>query len=338
MRKTKLLFILVLLMTAANSAIAQLYAPPGGGGVGLSTITLTPNNLTMTVGETTTVTCTVSGGMALPSWRIASGSSYISLSLTGNNSREVTALAPGTATIECYHSGFTSGTCTGTVIPAELTLNEVTDNTAAISALNGKVANVTLARTIKADTWSTFVVPFNIDNATLLDQFGDVEVSAISGNNGEGLAFTPLTGEDRVINANEPVILKVSADKSEFTFNNVTIVKETPTKTVNGANIVGNYGGEKYLGEGVYYIARNELLKSDGTQKIQNFRAYFEAVTPGAKAFFENFSFSEATGVKTIDNGELIIDNAVIYDLQGRRVANPTRGIYVVNGKKVVIK
>jgi hypothetical protein len=30
--------------------------------------------------------------------------------------------------------------------------------------------------------------------------------------------------------------------------------------------------------------------------------------------------------------------NAVIYDLQGRQVANPVKGIYVVNGKKVVIK
>jgi len=36
------------------------------------------------------------------------------------------------------------------------------------------------------------------------------------------------------------------------------------------------------------------------------------------------------------DNGELINDN--IYDLQGRRVEKPTRGLYIVNGRKVVIK
>ena len=29
---------------------------------------------------------------------------------------------------------------------------------------------------------------------------------------------------------------------------------------------------------------------------------------------------------------------AVIYDLQGRRVANPTKGVFIVNGKKVVFK
>ena len=36
------------------------------------------------------------------------------------------------------------------------------------------------------------------------------------------------------------------------------------------------------------------------------------------------------------DNGEMINDN--VYDLQGRRVEKPTRGLYIVNGRKVVIK
>ena len=45
----------------------------------------------------------------------------------------------------------------------------------------------------------------------------------------------------------------------------------------------------------------------------------------------------DATGIKAIDNGQLTIDNEV-YDLQGRRVAQPTKGLYIVNGKKVVIK
>ena len=45
---------------------------------------------------------------------------------------------------------------------------------------------------------------------------------------------------------------------------------------------------------------------------------------------------SETTGIKAIDNSQLTIDN--VYDLQGRRVAQPTKGLYIVNGKKVVIK
>jgi hypothetical protein len=44
----------------------------------------------------------------------------------------------------------------------------------------------------------------------------------------------------------------------------------------------------------------------------------------------------EATGIKTIDNSQLTIDN--VYDLQGRRVAQPAKGIYIINGKKFAIK
>jgi len=48
----------------------------------------------------------------------------------------------------------------------------------------------------------------------------------------------------------------------------------------------------------------------------------------------------ETTGISEAlplnDNGEMTNDN--VYDLQGRRVTKPTRGLYIVNGKKVVIK
>ena len=47
----------------------------------------------------------------------------------------------------------------------------------------------------------------------------------------------------------------------------------------------------------------------------------------------------ETTGISEAlplnDNGE---KNDNVYDLQGRRVTKPTRGLYIVNGKKIVIK
>jgi len=45
---------------------------------------------------------------------------------------------------------------------------------------------------------------------------------------------------------------------------------------------------------------------------------------------------SNATGITTT-NSEAVTDN-LYYDLQGRRVMNPTRGLYIVNGKKVILK
>ena len=46
----------------------------------------------------------------------------------------------------------------------------------------------------------------------------------------------------------------------------------------------------------------------------------------------------ETDGIMLIDNGKLTIDNDAVYDIQGRKVENPTKGIYIVNGKKVVVK
>lgn len=50
-----------------------------------------------------------------------------------------------------------------------------------------------------------------------------------------------------------------------------------------------------------------------------------------------NINGKAPSGIETIDNGELIKDNA-IYDLQGRKInAINMRGIYIKNGKKYVI-
>ena len=51
-----------------------------------------------------------------------------------------------------------------------------------------------------------------------------------------------------------------------------------------------------------------------------------------------NINGEAPSGIETIDNGELIMENA-IYDLQGRKInAINMRGIYIKNGKKYVIK
>ena len=57
--------------------------------------------------------------------------------------------------------------------------------------------------------------------------------------------------------------------------------------------------------------------------------------TPGARQLTIVFDNGETTA---IDNGQLTIDNeaGAVYDLQGRRVAKPAKGVFIQNGKKVV--
>lgn len=198
-----------------------------------------------------------------------------------------------------------------------------------------KYANVTLKRKFSADVWNTFCVPFDIDNATLKEQFGDdVEVSEAT-LDAEAVNFSAMT--EPAITANTPVIIKVPNTSSEsYTFEGV-MIKTGEAKIAGSGDIdfVGNYAGKLILNEGDYYIASNKLKIATGTQSVKGFRAYFKANKQGARlSMFINGN--DATGIESIEN--TTIADGQTYNLQGQRVTKAQKGLYIVNGKKVVKK
>ena len=55
-------------------------------------------------------------------------------------------------------------------------------------------------------------------------------------------------------------------------------------------------------------------------------------------ANFLSFSFDgDATGIEKVENAA-VNANGTMFNLAGQRVAQPTKGLYIVNGKKVVVK
>ena len=47
---------------------------------------------------------------------------------------------------------------------------------------------------------------------------------------------------------------------------------------------------------------------------------------------------SDADGISSIENGKLETENAPTYNLNGQRVSEPAKGIYIRNGRKVLVK
>ena len=136
-----------------------------------------------------------------------------------------------------------------------------------------------------------------------------------------------LTTIDKV-KAGTPVIL-------EGTPGNVTL-----TVVENAAAAEGNLlkVSTETTGNGVYVLAA-PANKPVGFYKwtggsLGAGRVYLDAPAAGSREFLQ-FNFGETTGVADVNRETT---NNHYFDLQGRSVAQPTKGLYIVNGKKVIIK
>ncbi len=245
----------------------------------------------------------------------------------------------------------------------ELALSEANDNTATLDEWDGYEADVTLTRTLTASGWNTFALPFSIDatkytalQTVLSSQSITIAVKELSESTLKDgtltLAFTNATE----IKAGQPYLVRVSKDLNLASlqtalallslpnpFAGVEISKTlVPTETTY-ADFIPTLGKTKVTGdtkEILFIGSGNTLLyPTELPGYLNGFRGYFRLKGDAAAA--SSFSLNlgeETTGIKSIENGQLTIDNSEVYNLAGQRVAQPTKGLYIVNGKKVVIK
>lgn len=198
-----------------------------------------------------------------------------------------------------------------------------------MGGLGATSATMVFKRTITADKWSTIVVPFAIDNVETAFGAG-TKVAQLTNVSGTTLQFSNVTS----MNANEPYMIKVPSDFDAATINGATIVEGTPSKTVGTVTFQGVYAAGN-IPAGAFFVSGNQLYQaSDATNTIHPFRAYF-TTTSGASALI--MDFGDVTAI-TNTNRTNDTNNGEVYNLAGQRVTQPTKGLYIVNGKKVLIK
>lgn len=230
------------------------------------------------------------------------------------------------------------------------------NSTTAPEASVGAV-NVTVNRTIKANEWSTICLPFNMTAAQVTSAFGnDVLLKRLSSwsfmgsdDAAEGITmgFTTAT----TIEKNYPCLIKVTSNISSFDVNGVEIAPEdAPSspdvsfgsgKKKKDACLLGTYI-KKTTDEEDMFLANNKFWYSDGSTVIKGFRAvfYFDGVVldsynGGGSAHVTMILDDEATG---IGNVVYQMSDETYYNLNGQRVTTPGKGLYIHNGKKVIIK
>ena len=194
---------------------------------------------------------------------------------------------------------------------------------------------VTLTRKLQGGI-NSFVLPFWV-NAEDLKSTSLATYSSENSESSENVVFDKKDAVD----ANVPFITvgysKAEGAGEELTWSNKGFVA-TPTEFT--APFKGVYAPQS--AEGLYGINANGDLQIGGTDaKIKAFHAYYELAAgqaAPAKISFEG----EATGINNV--AAATVANGAVYDLSGRRVAEKlagaslVKGIYVVNGKKVVVK
>ncbi len=199
--------------------------------------------------------------------------------------------------------------------------------------LGEESSDIVFRRSVKAGNWSTVVVPFAVSDVETTFGTG-TKVAQLTGVTGNTLNFSNVTS----MNANEPYMIKVAANFDAAILNGATVDFGTPVKTVDNVTFQGVYEGGN-IPTGAFFVSGNQLYQAqDATNTIAPFRAYFTTSDP-ARELKLDFG-GETTGIsdamRLMNNEQLIMNNGV-YDLQGRRVAQPTRGLYIVNGRKVLV-
>ena len=150
-----------------------------------------------------------------------------------------------------------------------------------------------------------------------------------------GQGAVTMTEVTTTIPANTPVLIVASA--GSYTFNGSSIWKKATTAT---AGALTGVFSKTIVPNGSYILTKKDgvlaFRKVDGTTNYAEANhAYLTAAT-SAPILDINFD-GNVTGISQIENGELKIENSV-FDLKGQRVSNPTNGLYIINGKKIVIR
>ena len=229
-----------------------------------------------------------------------------------------------------------------TLYPANtlLFLADNADNSTWIGKHNGEVWNVTLTRTLQTGGWNTFAVPFDINP---IPTGWTVKKLTNASTNGSTLTLT-FESETTAIEAGKPYLVKVESAVANPTFNGVTISNSTTPTTFSGVvsfvpviNPTAMTAGDKTK---LFVTGGNKLTHPSANGNINGFRAYFQldGSISSARSFVLDLG-DETTGLEMMSDGRGKMSD-VWYDMQGQKLqGKPTaKGVYIVNGKKVVIK
>lgn len=226
------------------------------------------------------------------------------------------------------------------LVATTLPLNEATtaeDAKTLLGANLNKTVNVTINRTLVANKWNTLCLPFDVTAEQIKNILkAEGMVREYKDQTGDCIYFQAA----ETMSAGMPYLIKPTEDVKGLTFEGVKITAvEGKTKGGIGSEnlaISGILGARKLESFELFLNADGKFVApAKGKETMKGFRAYFISLLgAGAKINIDG----ETTGINSIETEATV--NGKVYNLNGQYVGNSLnglkKGIYVVNGKKVI--
>ena len=224
--------------------------------------------------------------------------------------------------------GGNDGKSTYTLGGSTLALSENDEESKVVA---GTYDEVTVEFTMGAGKFAAICLPF----ATTTTALGEgVKAWAFTGYT-DGNIDLSTTNE---LTAATPYIIYAANGINGLTFQNVNIESAEAGYVVDGDAIFQGSYVKMAAGTmmGKYGVTpAGKIQKAGLGASMKAFRAYFDGISQGAKLVCDGEIIGEATGIDTIEDAA---QAGELYDLQGRRVMNAQKGLYIQNGKKFVVK
>lgn len=238
--------------------------------------------------------------------------------------------------------------------------------------------NVRVLRKITANNWSSICLPFALTEEQTKSAFGnDVQIADFTGCEAtydeaeENIVALKVNFENvTAMEANHPYIIKVGSNMTEFSVEGIdidpsdelSVDRDEDKYKRNGKwyydynSFVGTYEAGTEIPENALFLSGNKFWYSTGKTTSKAFRGYFSFhmiladVTEAESRIAMQFGPDETTGIEA--GKSKAQTRGHVYDLQGRRITKPThsamtgdaytvglkKGLYVENGKKIVVK
>jgi len=196
------------------------------------------------------------------------------------------------------------------------------------------------------NAFGTLILPYEADATDDVHFFHLTDASGNTANEEGVLQFTSTSH----IDANTPVLMKkMNSDATSITITGTNVTVENTTAAQNDGTTCNGWTAQGYYSEeqieeysGLFYIASNKFWAATGTLTVKPFRAFYIHEGEGTVNLMGISINDETNAIKSINDDKSV--NTGIYNVSGqllRRTSNTdglAPGLYIVNGKKTLIK